>query len=107
MDVRKQPEAEHCPLCGDDYTHIEAIRVNAGGRITRITQEGTQVSHGEPEGRGAVIETVFWCENGRHKWTRREEFHKGMVLRSEEMLLYVSASLDPERHFAATDLWRE
>jgi hypothetical protein len=106
MDVRKQPENIHCPWCGDDYVHLESIRINAGGQITRIGCEGTTVSKGEAEGRGAVLETIYWCENGRHKWTRREHFHKGMTLKSEELLMYVHGGLDPE-HFPTTDLWRD
>ncbi len=106
MDVRKQPETEHCPWCGDDYVHLESVRVNAGGQITRVGAEGTAVSKDEPQGRGAVLETVWWCENGRHKWTRREHFHKGMTLKSEKLLMYVHGALAPEL-FPTTDLWRD
>jgi hypothetical protein len=49
---------------------------------------------------------VWWCENGRHKWTRREHFHKGMTLKSEELLMYVHGNLAPEL-FPTSDLWRD
>jgi len=55
-----------CPVCGDNFVHIEACRYKNG------EDEGKAW-----EGRGDAIESDMWCENEHHKWKMILGFHKG------------------------------
>ena len=64
---------------GDTYNHPIAVRVNRGGEITEVTEDGTRLSAGSPAGRGVRIEVDFISENDGHLWTLALQFHKGQT----------------------------
>jgi len=66
----------NCPFCDSQNVHPEKVFINRCGEITDISHNGTKMKTGPPEGRGATIEIVFWCE-GFHKWIHRIQYHKG------------------------------
>jgi hypothetical protein len=106
QQVKEEGNSLQCPYCGDDYVHLESVRVNAGGQVVQVERDETKLTKDLPKGRGALVEIVYWCETGHHKWRRRLQFHKGQTLTSDELLLFVHPNLDPG-HFPANDLWRD
>ena len=78
-----------CPVCEgtETYVHIEMVEINAGGTITRISRQRTEILQGrEPSGRGTSIRIVYWCECD-HRWETVQQFHKGeTLLRTTELL---------------------
>ena len=87
-----------CPFCEGEwsYVHIESVEVNAGGTVTRISNQRAEILQGEkPSGRGSAVRIVYWCE-AQHRWETVQQFHKGETfLRTTELL--------PQ----APDLWRD
>ncbi len=92
-----------CPFCDFDCVHMETVKVNRGGEITRINGNGTRMSAGSPSGRGACVEMVFWCESG-HKWRRTLQFHKGAVEVSDKLIFTIE---DGAGEDICGDLWRD
>ena len=101
--------ALECPFstdkCVEHCVHIESVRVNAGGKITDVTRDGTKLSEGEPAGRGVRIEIVYWCE-AMHKWKVVQQFHKGSVFVTETLLVDAPEGFD-EGGVEVGDLWRD
>jgi len=91
-----------CPFCNFDHVHIDSVKVNRGGEVTVIQQEGTRMQSSEPDGRGATIIITLWCENG-HKWENIFHFHKGQTDVKNEILI----AGDPTWGNFVHGLWRD
>ena len=102
VPVAVTPVCVECPFCGDDCIHIEAVNVNCGGEITTIDRSGTKLQAGDPDGRGASVLLVLWCESCLHKWQHRWFFHKGQTLVEDKML-----SDGPVDYDQVNTLWRD
>jgi len=72
-------EIEPCPVCGENYAHIMRVEVNALGKITTVSPNGTTCYDGEQSGRGTRVEITFGGEC-THQWIRSYQFHKGETL---------------------------
>ena len=102
-DIEPEEEGKtvKCPFCDFEYVHIEAVKINAGGEITIHTPGGIYHRRGEPAGRGARVEIVFWCENG-HRWIRSFQFHKGITYIEDELIDEADGNFLDWK-----DLWRD
>ncbi len=87
------------PFEGDSCIHPSAVRVNRGGEITEVTNEGTKITQDEASGRGVRIELDFDQEDGIC-WTLAFQFHKGATFTS--LLLREN---NPDRW--ASTIWRD
>jgi hypothetical protein len=69
-----------CPVCGFEYIHPVAVRVNPAGAFpgsVSVTAEGIfldKTTH--PVGRGVMMELYFVCES-QHRFMIEFRFHKG------------------------------
>ena len=79
-----------CPICGDDYIHIDNVRLYSGpddyrATVTTFRSNGhsrlEQESSGETPTawRGNGIVVTYFCEAGNHEWAEARVFHKGNV----------------------------
>jgi len=91
-----------CPVCGSDSVHIQGVEVNRGGELTLVDVHGTHLQAGDPQGRGAKIEIVFWCEEN-HSWEHLIWFHKGATLIENNILPGCEICISGH----ASDLWRD
>ena len=75
-----------CPICGWEYVHPVALKVEpvCGDTIVYINWEGlrTFATAAAERIRGIQITTTFLCEEG-HQWDEERAFHKGIT--SQEM----------------------
>jgi hypothetical protein len=74
--------------------HPVALRVNAGGLLTNITSAGTELSAGEPAGRGVRVEIDFDPETAEDPWTLVLYFHKGDTILEVERRRGAERTLD-------------
>ncbi len=91
----------HCPTCGENCVHFDGlvVRVNPAdtyevveygfpGKLERNAGDLGPVSPGptvEGECRGGGFEVTYRCEAG-HRWSIRQDFHKGMIYGNVESL---------------------
>jgi hypothetical protein len=52
--------------------HPLKVEVNAGGKLTAVSADGTTTTDGEAEGRGVVIKVFFWGECNHYSVLRLE-----------------------------------
>ena len=87
-----------CPFCDSECVHIESVKINRGGEITKVTHKGTEMEVGEAECRGAKVYLTLWCEGG-HRWDLTYHFHKGSLIEETNEI----NELFPNVH----ELWRD
>ena len=93
-----------CPICGDDYVHIESVRIITGELDTMVDCNGLKAGCDKSsldrakDMRGAIIEIGIWCENGWHRGTIEYAFRKGQTSISH---------LHFKEDNGGSDLWRD
>lgn len=87
-----EPAQKTCPKCGNEMVWPVAVYVICGETSYTITSKGCEESLPilSNPARGVIIAREFICENHDCRWREIEEFHKGTVFTSTEIvpLLY-------------------
>ena len=102
-DFRSEDGTLRCPVCGDNWIHIESVRVTTDKQNVHVDHRGVLVDSNESalshakNNRGAIVRLVIWCENGHHRSTIELAFHKGETL----------VDVDWEESPDVVDLWRD
>ena len=72
-------EAMVCPICHEEWVHIEKVEVNRLGEVTVVgSARPVDFVKKDTHARGSIVATYFYCENGHH-WKEIREFHEGCV----------------------------
>jgi len=103
------PPAVLCPVCGHEYVHPVALKVEpvSDDTIVYINSGGirTFVSSAAEMIRGIRITTTFMCEEG-HQWDEERAFHKGTTFQKiHRGPDWVDPGVDPE--LMPATIWRD
>ena len=90
-----------CPICGSEQVWPVAVYVICGKTSYRITADGLEESLPvlDNSARGVIVTREFLCETHDCRWREVEQFHKGSVFETTEIV--------PLFYGPSTIIWRD